>query len=125
MLPVKRCVAAAVLALSVGACSSAVKPPQGRGKIDDPRTHNPNRLACLHQHGLPAQLSGPTGIQVGALPAGPTIEFASTPGGAQFLQIQGKSQGAEVIGSALLYPNGGSDAELSTIEDCLSTGVTG
>lgn len=125
MPPVKSAALAACVVVSLSACSSAVKPSQGHGKRDDPRTDNPNRVACLHNHRLPVQLVGQTGIQIGPLPSGPTIAFAPTPGGAQHLQITGQAQGAEVIGAALLYPHGGTDAELNAIETCLSQSVTG
>ena len=106
-------------------CSSVVKPSQGRGLVDDPRTHNPDRVACLQHDKLPVQPVGQTGIQIGPLPSGPTVRFTATPGSAQDVQITGRSPGAEVIGSALLYPHAASDAELSLIEDCLAQGVTG
>ena len=64
-------------------------------------------------------------IQVGSLPTGPTIIFYATPGIAQGLQITGQEQGAEVIGSALLYPNGASSKELTTVENCVAADVTG
>ncbi len=102
-------------------------PARGRGKIDDPRTNNPNHVKCLRQHHLPVTLFGQTGIQIGSLPEGPTIEFQSTPGAAQADVFQGERQyqGAEVIGAALLYPRGAPDRELKTIEDCLAQGVSG
>jgi hypothetical protein len=68
---------------------------------------------------------GATAIQVGQLPAGPTIRFLPTPGAATAAQIAGQSQGAEVIGAALLYPNQASDTELQAIEGCLGQGVKG
>lgn len=125
MPPVKSAALAALAAVALGACGSAIKPPQGHGRVDDPRINNPNHLACLTRHGLPVQLVGRTGIQIGPLPAGPTVRFAPTPGAAQALQIEGQAEGAEVIGSALLYPHGADDKELNTIETCLSKGVTG
>ena len=67
----------------------------------------------------------PTGLQIGTYPSGPTVQFTPSPGVAQGEQIQAKEQGAEVIGAALLYPNGASDEELKKIEDCLSQGVKG
>jgi hypothetical protein len=125
MLSVKPAAAAAVLAVVLSACASTAKPPQGHGKIDDPRTNKPNHLACLKALGLPAQEAGRTSIQIGPLPAGPTVHFEPTPGAAQALQILGQTQGAEVIGSALLYTHQASDGELSQIESCLAKGVTG
>lgn len=113
----------AVVALS--ACASTVKPSQGRGRIDDPRTGGPNYLKCIRDRGLPAVEVGASDIQVGQSPVGPTIRFLPTPGAATAAQIAGDSQGAEVIGAALLYPNRGSNGELHAIEGCLDQGVKG
>jgi hypothetical protein len=76
-------------------------------------------------HHLPAQKVGRVSIQIGPLPAGPTVEFLPTPSAAQAAQIEGQAQyqGAEVIGAALLYPHGATDHELSKIESCLASGV--
>lgn len=108
-------------------CSATVKPPQGRGKIDDPRTSVVNHLQCIQSAHLPARAVGQVNIQIGSLPSGPTVHFLPTPGAAQAAQISGQPQyqGAEVIGSALLYPHQGTDAELNQIEGCLSSGVSG
>lgn len=92
--------------------------------MDDPRTDS-GRFACLLAHHLPASEVGASGIQVGQLPGGPTIRFAATSGAASAAQIENSEQGAEVIGSALLYPNQASDGELNTIEGCLAQGVSG
>jgi hypothetical protein len=62
-------------------------------------------------------------LQIGHLPSGPTIVFAPTAGMAEGRQIEGKAQGAEVIGAALLYPNNAPGAELTVIENCLGQGV--
>lgn len=115
-----------VVAVLLCGCSSVVKPPQGRGKVDDPRTSTySNYYQCILSHHLPAQKVGRVGIQIGALPAGPTVEFLPTPSAAQAAQIEGQPQyqGAEVIGAALLYPHQASDDELAQIEGCLAAGV--
>ncbi len=123
----KSAAAVGLVAALIGGCGSAVKPPQGRGKVDDPRTSaTANHLQCLVAHRLPAQKVGRVGLQIGPSPSGPRIEFLPSPGAAQAAQIEGQAQyqGAEVIGTALLYPNQASDAELAQIEDCLYPGVT-
>lgn len=125
MRSVKSAVLAACLAVALAACGSAVKPPQGHGKLDDPRTNNPNHVACLRHGGFPVQLVGRTTLQIGPLPSGPTVYFEPTPGAAQAAQIEAQAQGAEVIGSALLYPHGATDDQLTAIEACLAKGVTG
>jgi hypothetical protein len=117
-----------VAAIVICGCGSAVKPPQGHGQVDDPRTYaSANHLACLQNDHLPVQEVGRTGLQIGPLPSGPTVEFQPTPGAAQAQQIYGgpSVQGAEVIGSALLYPHQASDSELNLIEDCLGQSVSG
>jgi hypothetical protein len=120
----------AVLALS--ACGSKSNPPAGsippaattagHARLDDPRTKH---VACLRQHNVPFQEVGATGIQVGSPSIGPSVVFTPTPGAAQRDQIVGQAPGAEVIGSALLYPNQASDRLLSTVEHCLAQGVKG
>lgn len=123
-------------ALSLAACGIAAKPEAGtahvdlaRGshaRVDDPRTKH---VDCLLADRLPIRLYRASGnrpaIQVGSAPSGPTIVFEPTPGAAQGAQITGQVQGAEVIGSALVYPNAAPDAELSKVEACVALGVTG
>lgn len=113
-------------AIALCGCSSVVKPPQGHGKLDDPRTYAAgNHLKCIRQQHLPVREVGRTGMQIGALPAGPSVWFEPTPGAAQAQQINALAGGAEVIGAALLYTHGAGDAELKAIETCLATGVSG
>jgi hypothetical protein len=128
-------VAALVLALAVAGCGGAVRvqptTPAGsttlasRGKIDSPLTNMHNHLQCIKDAHIAVQVVSPTKLQVGTAPAGPTIVFTPTAGAAQAQQIDGDAQGAEAIGTALLYPNQGSDSELTGIEDCLDQGVQG
>jgi hypothetical protein len=133
--PGARLVAPALAALALAGCGSAVKvqpsTPSGssklvsRGLVDSPLTDTRDHLACIQKAHLPVQVVSPIKLQVGTSPSGPTIVFASTPGAAQADQIAGTVQAAEVIGSALLYPNQASDAELASIEGCLAQGVQG
>jgi hypothetical protein len=96
--------------------------PLGYGVVDQaPLPHT----KCIRAAGLPAVRVGPSKIQVGTLPAGPTVIFAPDPNAAEAEQIEGQAQGAEVIGAAVLYVHGGSDAELATVEACLRQGVAG
>ena len=128
----KRALVCVLAAAALSACASTSKPPVGavgasgkplsRGKIDDPRAKH---LACLLQHGIAATEIGPDTIQVGPAGVGPTIHFLSTPGAAQFAQISGRVESAEVIGGALLYPNQAPDGELQTVESCTALGVNG
>jgi hypothetical protein len=136
MSAAKLSLACGLAAVSLCGCGIAAKPlagtpklasqPGTHAKVDDPRAQH---LGCMARAGLPAQAflatGGRPGIQVGTLPDGPTIIFLSTPGAAQYAQIDGQAQSAEVIGSALLYPNLAPDKELSTIETCLALGGNG
>ena len=70
-------------------------------------------------------IGGRPSIQVGTRPSGPTIVFYVTPGAAQNQQLVGQAQGAEVIGSALLYPNQTASKLLGKVESCTAKGVTG
>ncbi len=120
-------------ALSLSACGTASKPEAGTLQatvkshkgVDDPRKKH---LQCLQQEHItatPMTLNGVPAFQVRSAPSGPTVAFQATPGAAQALQINGQAQGAEVIGSALLYPNQASDALLSKVETCVAEGVSG
>ena len=95
-----------------------------RGRVDSP-VKMKNHLTCLRNAHLPVQVVSPTRLQIGPAPAGPTVVFSPTPGAAQAYQIDGSAQAAEVIGSALVYPNQGSDGEMATIGACLAQGVQG
>ena len=125
MSSLKTLLAGGLAVVALSACGSAVKPSQGRGRVDDPRTGGPDYLKCIRDQGLTAVEVGATGIQVGQPSAGPTIRFLPTPGAATAAQIDGNTQGAEVIGAALLYPNGASNGELQAVEGCLDHGVKG
>ncbi len=123
-------------ALLLSGCGMAAKPLAGtahltaapgyHARVDDPRTKH---VRCLRADGLPVSLfqaSGARpGIQIGPAAGGPTVIFDPTPQDATGQQIVGQAQGAEVIGSALLYPNQAPDSELQKVEDCLAIGVSG
>jgi hypothetical protein len=108
-------------------CSAALKPPQGHGRVDSPLTTHPNHLACLRADHLRVLVVSPIELQIGQPPDGATVKFEPTAGIAQGVQIEGvrSDQAAEVIGTALLFPNHASNAVLTDIEDCLSVDVKG
>ena len=136
MAPGKLVLPCALAALTVSGCGIATKPQAGtpdlsarsgmHGQVDRLRRVH---YLCLLNAGMPARpftaAGGRPAIQVGHTPAGPTVVFEPTPGAAQELQIDGQVQGAEVIGSALLYPNLATDTTLSTVERCVALNVTG
>jgi hypothetical protein len=139
MFTAKRAVLCGLAAVALSACASTTKPAarslsasaavplpvpaaSSRGKVDNAAKKH---YLCIRQHGIAATEPGSTEIQVGAAGIGPTIEFLATPGAAQYAQISGTVEGAEVIGSALLYPNRASASELQTVEACTALGVNG
>jgi len=125
----KLALGASAAAIALSACGTAVHPSSAtgvsRGRVDDPRTARSNHVSCIRSNRLPVHEVGAARLQIGPAPSGASVVFEATPGIAQGLQIEGAAQGAEVIGSALLYPNRTPDSELKTIEDCLAKGVTG
>lgn len=109
-------------AVQVKPSASAGGGPASRGRIDAPASHKPDHVKCLRAAGLSVQSLSPTTLEVAG---NVRVVFTPTPGSAQDFQIENREQGAEVIGSALLYPGQATDAELGTIENCLAAGVKG
>ena len=133
----KLAVAIGLSALSLSACGTTSKPEAGTPAakvkshqgLDDPRTKH---IDCLKQEHIDVRREQVTvagqalpGFQVDTPPTGPTVAFEPTPGDAQGIQIHGQSQAAEVIGSALLYPNGATDHLAQLVETCVAQGVKG
>ena len=86
----------------------------------DPRD---SRIACLQKQGLQARKAGQRDVLVTTGPRPPLrISFASTPGAAEALAVEGKAQGAEQLGRALLYVGDASEPLLTQIESCLDDG---
>ncbi len=133
MSSAKIAAACALAAVSLSGCGVAAKPVAGsavavtsaKQSKADPRTKHIKCLAADHI-GYSLFMKGPyPSIQVGHAPSGPTVVFYATPGIAQGIQIAGKSQGAEVIGAALVYPNAASDKLMNKVETCMALGVSG
>jgi hypothetical protein len=131
MSSAKVALACALCAFLLTACGTAKKPEAGTiaptattagyAKLDDPRVKH---VKCLEQHHVPVREVGGTQLQIDA-PGRPAVQFEPTPGAAQAAQFTGQVTGAEVIGSALLYPNQASDKLLQVVEDCMALGVKG
>jgi hypothetical protein len=117
-------------ALALSACGIQAKPEVGSpsaqaksgGQIDDPRA---SHVDCLRAANVPVTQFGRVWLQIGTKPTGPTVQFTPTPGAAQEDQISGRVTSAEIIGSALLYPNQASDSLLQKVETCMAQGVKG
>ncbi len=130
MSSAKLALAVGLATISLSACGATAKPEAGtlkaattdKTKVDDPRT---THVQCLRAEHIPVTEFSHTWLQIGTKPFGPTVRFEPTAGAAQELQIDGQVESAEVIGSALLYPNRTSDALLQRVEDCMAKGVSG
>jgi len=114
--------AACAAALALAACGGSDEParPGGKGQPPDPNDKRAVALDCIvNKEGLDARLVGEKDIQVGLVDIGPRIEFLISSGEAEGRQFQGDAQGAEQIGSALLFLNDGSEDDLEKVERCL------
>lgn len=110
------CAAAFALALASAGCGAASKSDEDG---PDPNDKRAVALACIRDdEGLAARLSGEKSIQVDG-PGGPRVEFLLSGGEAEGRQFLGGAQGAEQIGSALLFVNQGSEELLNKVETCL------
>jgi uncharacterized protein YcfL len=80
-------------------------------------------VACLDAQGLAAHVEGTDEKEV-VLDAGPRVKFYLTAAAAEAAQFQGEGEGAEQIGSALLYVEPELDAKtedaLKVTEGCLA-----
>ena len=126
--------AALALAIALSACGSTHKyeagTPQATAQaekgLNDPRT---THIKCLRADGVTdireLTIDGHPSFQVGRRPSGPTVVFLPTPGAAQDVQIAGEDGGAEVIGSAQVYPNLAPSELAHQVETCTAVGVSG
>ena len=116
-------VAGAVLAAGCGS-SSGVSGDPSPGV--DPNDDRAVTLDCLKkQQKLDARLLGAHAIQVGDPPNGPRVQFYLTAGQAEAAQFEGRGEGSEQIGKALLYVHKAPDSELKKVEQCLDHLQTG
>jgi hypothetical protein len=121
-LSVPRALLATVaLAAAVAGCGSSDGSSSNGGDVRG------STLACLtEEQGLDARLEGEEGDEEIVVdgPGRPRIRFYLTAGEAEAAQFEGKGEGAEQIGAALLYvrPEVRDDSEelLEVVENCLA-----
>jgi hypothetical protein len=107
-----RQIAVAALCAGIAGC--------GGGPNNNPSQIRSSALDCLkNQKHLDASLAGRDAIQVGTAPIGPRIKFFLTSGEAEAYQFEGKAEGSEHIGKALLFVNRAPDSQLKQVEKCL------
>jgi hypothetical protein len=107
-----------LLALAVAGCGSSNAAP-AVDKSDLPGT----TVACLDAKGVPAHVVGKDQNEV-QLDAGPHVKFYLTAAAAEAASFQGEGEGAEQIGSALLFVDPEVDPKtedvLKDAEGCLA-----
>ena len=109
-------VAAAALAAAAG-CGGNGSSASPADKQSDKRGA---ALACIQEErGLEARPVGRDAIQVGDAARGPRIQFFLTNGEAEAAQFEGRGEGSEQIGAALLFVRQGSEQVLEDVEACL------
>lgn len=80
-------------------------------------------MNCLEEANVSARLEGREGeeeIVIGEGEDAPRIKFFLTAGESEAAHFEGRGEGAEQIGSALLYVGNGDDELLETVENCLA-----
>ena len=114
---------ATACALVAAGCGSSAKTSGNGPNAADKRAA---ALDCLkNQQKLGVRLIGSDSLQVGDAANGPRIKFFLTNGEAEAAQFEGRGEGSEQIGKALLYVHGAPDAQLKKVEQCLDHLQTG
>jgi hypothetical protein len=111
---------AAVLLFALGGCTIGSDDAGGGEDESDKRAL---ALECFAEEDVDVSLEGEEGneeIVIGEGDGAPRIKFFLTSGEAEAAQFEGRGEGAEQIGSTLLYVNDGSDELLETVEGCLA-----
>jgi hypothetical protein len=110
--------ALALVLLALAGCGSSDAAPEV-DESDKPGS----TVACLDAQGVPAHVNGRDENEV-VLDAGPRVKFYLTAAAAEAAQFQGEGEGAEQIGSALLFVDPEVDPEtedvLKVAEGCLA-----
>src|SRR3954470_5222675 len=108
---------AAAGALSAAGCGSSSATSGNGPDANDKRAA---ALDCLkNDQKLQASPTGRDFVQVGDPATGPKIKFFLTNGEAEAAQFEGRGEGSEQIGPALLFVRKAGDAELEKVETCL------
>ena len=112
--------ACAAAALAAAGCGGNGGGSARAAKAPNPNDKRATALACLtgEKH-LPARALGADTIQIGDAATGPRVKFFLTGGQAEAYQFEGRAEGSEQIGRALLFTRRGSDKLLADVEDCL------
>jgi hypothetical protein len=115
----KVAIPALACALMASGCSSGGAAGGGSSKPAT-ETDRAAALGCLRgQQKLDARPVGKDTVTIGPDRRGPRIRFFLNAGEAEAAQFEGREEGSEQIGSALLYVDSASKAVLDKVEACL------
>ena len=107
-------------ALAVVAFAGCSLSSDSESSGDDEADKRGAAIACVTGKGLEAREQGKSAVTVDDPRTGPRIVFYLTSGQAEAAQFEGQGEGAEQIGSALLFVRDGTDDELEKVERCLN-----
>jgi hypothetical protein len=111
-----------LLALGASALSGCSLGSSGSEPGDDDGDKRGAALTCLtEEKDLTAVEKGDNQILIGDPETGPRVVFYLTSGQAEAAQFEGDGEGAEQIGSALLFVREGDEDTLEAAEDCLTS----
>ncbi|MGI9081740.1 MAG: hypothetical protein ACR2FZ_05595 [Thermoleophilaceae bacterium] len=108
------------LATAASGCGSGDTKPTAAGPPVDQNDKRAVALECLRdKEGLNARAVDEKSIEIDGL-GGPRITFFQSSLEAEARQFEGKAEGAQQIGAALLFVREMSEPQLDKIEACLS-----
>jgi hypothetical protein len=110
--------ALALAALAAAGCGLGSNDAGGSSDDSDKRAV---AMTCFKDKGIDAQLKGENGVVIGQGPRATHVKFFLTAGESEAAEFEGRGEGAEQIGSALLYVGDGSDDLLKNVENCLAS----
>ena len=110
-----------LLALGAAALSGCSLKSSDTKTADDGDNRGAAVTCLTDEKHLDAVEKGDNQILVGDPKRGPRIVFYLTGGQAEAAQFEGDGEGAEQIGSALLFVRQASDDVLEDVEDCLTS----
>jgi hypothetical protein len=116
----KRALPLLVLALAPGTLSACGLGSDDATPSGDDSDKRSVAMTCFRDKGIDARLRGANGVVIGDGPGAPRIRFFLTSGESEAAAFEGKAEGAEQIGSALLYTGRGGDDLLKDVENCLA-----
>lgn len=121
----------AVVALAGCGADAAPDPPRAgilggsqragtgaRIRVRRPFDPVPSLLRCLRESKVRGARRRNEEVMVGPAAQGLRIRFLATGGVAETAQLEGRAEGAEVLGRALLYPGRAPERILKRVEDC-------